>query len=309
MKFVNTFFSTIQNVVGTKILEQTLYNKLAFENRKQMLIEHILNDSQKGITTDRYCNHNIIVSLTTFGKRINDVAFTIESIMQQTMKANKIILWIDESFREKVLPQSLINQQKRGLDIAYCKDIRSYTKLIYALKQYPNDAIITIDDDLMYEFDMIEHLITAYLRAPQYIHSCRTHRILLDNNNKVLPYNKWMQRIKDMGPDRLNFATGVGGVLYPPNSLDNEVFNENVFLDICKYADDIWFFTMALKKGTFINKVYTRDPGGNDYITNEGVQDVGLKNINTSGEMLNDIQFRSVFEKYKLYDNIKLCHQ
>ena len=152
---------------------------------------------------------------------------------------------------------------------------------------------------------MIEHLILAYLQKPQYIHASRVHKILMDKNGELLPYNNWILRSKELGPNRLNFATGVGGVLYPPNSLDKEVFNEKVFLDICKYADDVWFYAMALKKGTLINKVYTRDPGGNDYLVNEGVQDLALKRINTTGDMMNDQQIKSVFDKYNLYDSLQ----
>ena len=36
------------------------------------------------------------------------------------------------------------------------------------------------------------------------------------------------------------------------------------------------------------------------YTRNDNVQDVGLYNINTKGDMLNDIQIRDVFLAYKL---------
>lgn len=103
----------------------------------------------------------------------------------------------------------------------------------------------------------------------------------------------------------MNFLTGVGGVLYPPDSLDEEVMNEEVFLDICKYADDVWFYAMALKKGTLVNKVRTRDVGSDDYILNDAVQDMGLSMVNTRGEMLNDSQIKAVFTRYGLYDKLK----
>lgn len=32
---------------------------------------------------------------------------------------------------------------------------------------------------------------------------------------------------------------GVGGILYLPHSLDKEVFNDDVFMDICLNADDV----------------------------------------------------------------------
>ena len=274
---------------------------LEFQIKRAFMEQQILHSTEKGITDFKYCNHDIIVSLTTYGKRINDVAITIESIMEQTMKANRIILWIDNSFKNQHLPISLQLLQKRGLEIRYCKDIRSYTKLIPALREFPKDVIITIDDDLIYDYDLLEHLIVPYLNNPQYIYCHRMHKIGLDRCNKILPYFSWEWESENMNASHLVFPTGVGGVLYPPHSLDEEVMNEEVFLNICKYADDIWFKAMALKKGTKAQRVFSRKP--NSYIVNESVQDMGLININGKYNM-NDIQLKAVFTKYNLYDKI-----
>ncbi len=285
-----------------KTINQIEYN-LRYEAKKLQLINHVLNDTSSGVTSKRYANHDIIVSLTSFGKRINDVAFTIESIMQQSMKANKIILWLDESFLTTALPESLINQQKRGLEIKFTHDILAYKKIIPQLLYTPNDAIITIDDDVLYEYDILEHLIKEYLKSPDMIHCCRARKIELGQNGKLLPYNQWKLQT-NIGCDRLNFLTGVGGVLYPPNSLDPDVLKEDIFTKLCKYNDDIWLVAMALKKGTLINKVYTRDKYGDDYLLNCSVQDVGLFHTNVE-KNANDRQLEAVFTKYSLYDKLK----
>ncbi len=300
------FLRFIRKIIGTDKFSVVISNTRLyyFESVRFRLIDHILHDTERGITNQRYTNHDIIVSLTTFGKRINDVAFTIESLMQQSMKANRIILWLDESFKGGELPQSLINQQARGLEINYCTDIRSYKKLIPSLRQFPNDAIITFDDDLLYDYDIIERLIKAYLQNPDVIHTCRANRMILDHHNKPIPYLQWNRKINETGVNRLNFFTGGAGTLYPPGCLDKEVLNEDVFLDICKYADDVWFNAMAIKKGTLVNKVHTRNHLGEDYISNEGVQDVGLWNVNNQGERLNDVQLKAVFDKYDLYGKL-----
>lgn len=279
--------------------------RLEYFTRREQLIYHILNDNSIGITNDRYTSHDIIVSLTTYGKRIYDVAFTIESIMQQSMKPNRIILWLDNSFKDKELPNSLLRQRERGLEIAFCKDIRSYKKLVPTLCTYPNDAIITVDDDCLYDFDILEKLITAYLQDPQYIYCTRYHRMTFARANNLKPYNEWEWRSKDEDASHLNFATGVGGVLYPPHSLDDEVTNEAVFMDICKYADDVWFKAMAIKKGTLVKKVQTRSINSEDYLENNDVQDIGLRQINAKGENLNNKQIKAVFEKYDLYSKLQ----
>lgn len=282
-----------------------LIHQIRFNQKKYILEQNILHSQESGVTNEKYCGHDIIVSLTTYSKRIYDVHLTIESIMEQTMKANRIILWLDYSFENLPLPKALQLLQKRGLEIEYCKDIRSYKKLIPALKKYPDDAIITIDDDVLYEFDLLEKLITAYQQNPSYIYCNRHHLMRQDAEGKLFPYIQWTWNYINLDANVMNFPTGVGGILYPPHSLDKEVFNEAVFLDICKYADDVWFKAMAMKKGTFSKKVYTHNSKGEEYLDNEDVQDIALCRINTQGAMLNDRQIEEVFSKYNLYQLLK----
>lgn len=292
-----------RGLAGTRIIS-AIKEEMLYESRRNFLMEHILHDIELGVTNEKYTDHDIIVSLTTYGRRVNDVAFTIESLMQQAVKANKIVLWLDNSFKKTRLPRALLNQQKRGLEIDYCSDIRSYKKLVPSLCKYPNDAIITVDDDLLYEYDLLERLITSYLNQPQYIHAARVHKIKLNSTGRPCPYNSWYMNYRSIGVDRLYFVTGGGGVLYPPHSLDKEVLNDVVFMDICKLADDVWFNAMALKKGTLVNKIETRDPKGDDFLLNAGVQDMGLFNVNIKGDNLNDKQLEAVFSKYNLYKKL-----
>lgn len=301
---MNKIIDFIRRLVGTNTKLKNAdrdKNVFLFEIRKNQMIEHILYDSERGITDKKYCNHDIIVSLTTYGKRIYDVAFTIESIMQQSMKANRIILWLDNSFRNQSLPESLVNQQKRGLEIAFCEDLGPYKKLIPSLLHFPNDTIITIDDDAIYDYDLIERLINSHLKYPSIICCCRARRISFAKDGSLLPYNKWKRPLEETFPSHFVFATGVGGVLYPPHCLDEEVNNDDEFLNICNTADDVWFNAMAIKNGTKVKKVRTRNPNGDDYLLNYAVQDIGLLHKNIHGKNLNDQQIHAVFSKYNLY--------
>ena len=282
-----------------------LIHQIRFNQKKYILEQNILYSQELGVTDEKYCNHDIIVSLTTYSKRIYDVHLAIESVMEQTMKANRIILWLDYSFEKQPLTRALQLLQKRGLEIEYCKDIYSYKKLIPTLQKCPNDAIITIDDDLIYEFDLLEKLIMAYQKDPSYIYCNRHHLMRKDDEGKLLPYTQWTWNYIGLDANIMNFPTGGGGALYPPHSLDEEVFNENEYLDICRYADDVWFKAMAMKKGTLSKKVYTHDPKGEEYFLNENIQDTGLYLINTQGAMLNDRQIEAVFTKYNLYKLLK----
>ncbi|MDR0763178.1 MAG: hypothetical protein LBF01_01600, partial [Bacteroidales bacterium] len=122
------------------------------------LTQSALYSTESGITPST-TDETLIVSLTTHGKRIYEVYLAIESILRQTLKPNKIILWLSKNkFNENNIPLILKKQQQRGLEIAFCEDVKSYTKLIPTLQMYPQAVIITVDDDILYPFDLIENL-------------------------------------------------------------------------------------------------------------------------------------------------------
>jgi hypothetical protein len=278
-----------------------LVDRISYINRAEHLTNCALNSNEYGISDEKYCNNEIIVSLTTYDRRFYEVYLTIESIMQQSMKPNRIILWLGNELENIDIPITLKNQQKRGLEIKYCKDIKSYKKLIPALKEFPSAAVITIDDDHLYHFDLVENLINAYKKNPNLIYCAKMHRMKLLRNRKPDKYKKWKINciLFDISP--LNFLTGIGGVLYPPHCFNKEVLNESVFMDICQYADDIWFNAMALLNGIKIQKIFTHNINGNEHLRNMNAQYTSLSQINLDKKM-NDIQLKAVFDRYNLYD-------
>ncbi len=296
----------IKNALSDKSNILSSEERLKFFIRQNYLLDKILNCEKSGISSEKYADHEIIVSLTTYSKRLYEVAFTIESIMQGTLKPNRIVLWLDEGLKDTPLPLTLQHQQKRGLEISFfCKDIRSYKKLIPTLCKYPEAAVITVDDDALYNFDLVENLVNAHIRSPHHIIANRIHRIVLGENKRPINYLKWDWYASPTDNSPLNFFTGVGGVLYPPHSLHPEVMNEAVFCEICQYADDVWFKAMALKAGTKVIKGYTHNKRGEDYLMNSEVQDIGLWNTyNNSTICSNDIQLKAVFDKYDLWGEL-----
>lgn len=274
---------------------QSLINKL----HEKTLYSHEL-----GISTEQYCEHEIIVSLTTFSTRIDKTYLPIESIMQGTVKPNRIILWLsEEEYKNAQLPQTLKLQQKRGLEVKLCKDYLSYNKLIHALAQYPDAAIITIDDDVMYEYDIVERLVNAHKQNPSSICACRMHRVVLNKDNAPVSYMDWDLCISDLRKTPLNFPTGVGGVLYPPHCFNNEVLNSETFMKLCPKADDIWFYAMALLNDTPNHWVATSHPEGYYHTLEYYSNSLSFSNTDAQ-EKGNDVQLKRVFDKYSLYKKL-----
>ena len=234
--------------------------------KERIILEFSILTKNKNIFSDymisrikRVYEPDIIISLTSYPARIGTVNQTIESLLNQTMKADKVILWLaPEQFpnKEKELPEQLLALCDKGLTIDWYHDIKSYKKLIPTLKKYPEAIIVTADDDAIYDIDWLIKLHEAYLKKPNEIHCHRAHR-LKTKRKEILSYKKWEWfNILKPGQDGFDiFFTGLGGVLYPPNSLDIRVLNEEKFSMLCPSGDDIWFWGHALLKGTKINLI------------------------------------------------------
>ncbi len=195
-----------------------------------------------------YCKREkqIIISLTSYRERFRDLPKTLYSLLNQDLKPDKIILWLDEATENlSDLPYEITQFIKNGLDIRFVKDLGSYTKVIYAFKEFPDNIIVTADDDIYYPPSWLKKLYISYISHQQDIHVHRAHRISICNG-KIMPYESWEKHIVEESARYDNFLTGVGGVLYPPNCFSKEVLREDIFLKYSPKADDIWFWVMAL---------------------------------------------------------------
>lgn len=243
------------------------------------------------------CKIPLIVSLTSYPARMETIVQTLNSLMTQTMKPDKIILWLTtHQFpkREADVPLEVLDLRQYGLSIEWCtREIRSYTKLVPALQKYPEAVIVTADDDILYRRDWLEGLYKAYIKAPNQIHCYCSHSVLFDEDDVPLPYNKW----SNMGVESTsyrNLLMGVGGVLYPPSALYEDACNEGLFMKYAPHADDLWFWTMAVLNNTKIHMLHNHNSHTIPvYNVNN---DSALYNLNSEG--LNDIQFKSLLEYY-----------
>lgn len=299
-----SIFSKLKTLFVSRAYIKQEANRVIYQVKADQLTSYAIHSTESGISDTMYCDSEIIVSLTTYGNRLYDVYLTIESIMQGTVKPNRIVLWLQEDMRAIKLPIYLQNQINRGLEVSYCKDIKSFKKLIPTLQKYPDATIIAIDDDVLYKEDIVEKLLYAYINNPRSIYANRVHRIVLGSDGTPVRYNDWAWSKGTNTPSTLNFFTGVGGVLYPAHCFTSEVLNEQAFMRLCPHADDIWFYAMALLNNFPVTKVFTHNPDGYDYYFVEDAFNESLSNINVIGDG-NDRQWKAVVEEYKLIEKIK----
>lgn len=225
----------------------------------------------------------LTVSLTSFPYRIPTIHKTIKSLLEQTHKADRVVLQLSEDEfpnKEGDLPETLLSLRQQGLTINWVKgNIKSYKKLVPTLKQYPHDIIITVDDDRIYDKNMVKRLYDSYVQNPDFVHCHRTTKIFLKNGKFKAKGLKCYNR-----PSFANKLVGCGGVLYPPNILYKDVTDEKLFTTLAPTNDDIWFWLMAVMNDVKIKVVKHNIPEPKEI--SETKDGPCLTKINDNGEEL-----------------------
>jgi hypothetical protein len=283
MNFSEKIYSFIKSI----ILEFKL-NKLY----KKKIIQ------SKGI--EENSSKKLIISLTSYPKRFSKLHIILYSLLTQTIKPNKVILVLSEKEVEdkKDIPAKILFLKKLGLEIKFINEnYRSYNKLIPTLKDFPENNIITVDDDILYPKWFLEKMYLEHKEHPNDIICYRAH-LIKNYNNNLRPYSEWEDYDLNKYPQGMDlFPTGVGGILYPPGSLNKEVFNSKTFLEICPSADDVWFKSMSLLNKTNCRRVFkNKNP---HFVILRGTQETSLYKENVwLGK--NDEQIKNVFKLYNL---------
>lgn len=206
--------------------------------------------------TDKKRNVMVVASMTSYPERISFATLALKTVLSQTMKPDIVVLWLAESQflnKEKDLPRELLELTEYGLTIRWCEDIGSYKKLIPSLKCYPNDIIITLDDDICYAHDTIESLYSSYQNNPTNVHAHRCGKVCIRNDRIINIPTCYLYKEKFNGASFYYRLTGHAGVLYPPNVFTKDVFDG--FYEKLPTHDDVWFWAMLVKNKIKIRQV------------------------------------------------------
>ncbi|GHT90456.1 hypothetical protein FACS1894122_00740 [Alphaproteobacteria bacterium] len=172
--------------------------------------------------------------------------------------------------------------------------------------------IVTCDDDVYYEKDLLETLYSAYIKNPDVIHAKSSTIVTADCFGNIELYEKWkfVEGLNDYSAFSV-FLKGVGGVLYPPNvnkKLSNDItLNEELFMNITPTADDIWFWGMAVLNDIKINAVNNYE--NFNYVNPEralGINGESTLHAINNGQKKNDEQIKAIVSHFpKILENVK----
>ena len=191
---------------------------------------------------------NLIVSLTTFPPRVDKVHSVVQSLLSQSLRVRKIVLYLSlREFPDQNIPRALANLRQERFEIRYVPDnIGPYKKLLYALDEFPGCWIATCDDDRVCPPDWLARLWNAALDYPRTI-ICTRGRRIVSRAGEFRPYVEWPQ-VKSFGPSFFLLPMGGWGVLYPPSSLSSTVGDREQICTLAPLQDDLWFKVMSLQQ-------------------------------------------------------------
>ena len=197
---------------------------------------------------------SVLVTLTTYHKRISTVYLTIESIFDQSYAPTDIILWLSQDdIPQTGLPKSLVRLQKRGLKINVVdSNYKSYKKLSHVIEddiiRDAYECYVTADDDIFYPKTWLKGLVESYLKNPNVVHCYRGHDCF--NDTQDFDYNHFFDcNTSQDQPSNNLLPTGVSGILYPKESLCSIAYDFDTISKLCPHADDIWYKLITSSRG------------------------------------------------------------
>ena len=121
----------------------------------------------------------IYISISTIPQRIKNLNASVESLLNQTKKPDKIFINIPykyERFKETIKDNQIPKFSSKIVEVTRCEDCGPGTKLLGSLNKFDkNSLVILADDDHIYEDYMIEKFFYFYSKAPHNAYSFYVH--------------------------------------------------------------------------------------------------------------------------------------
>ncbi len=252
----------------------------------------------------------VIVSLTSYPARINEVALSIKTLFLQTYKPDSIILWLASSQfprREKDLPDAVLELIGRGLEINFCEDYKSHKKYFYSLqRQRPDELVMTFDDDIFYRPNTIQLAVNLHNKYPDAVIVNDSPRVSFSADGSPKPYSQWDRRYNSLAePSYLNAILSGSGCLYPYGALPKEAFDWDAIKECGAVGtDDLWVYVCAVANG---RKIAMTVPEAKTFslVTPSQSESLGAANHATNQ---NDIAFSKLLTHFpNALSNIQLA--
>lgn len=158
---------------------------------------------------------------------------------------------LDTGFKDRQItyPQlsAFLAQHGHIVEVCWVENQGSFRKLLPLLHdKWDEDCIIiTIDDDTVYDKDLVKNMVCDYEK-----HGCVINYRGFTPKMKTLHGFNYLERRPLIQKHLYNFPTGKGGILYKPQFFHKTrqlMFSKNLYMGLCSAQDDVWFYLMRIK--------------------------------------------------------------
>ena len=195
---------------------------------------------------------DFVVSIASYPKRAHLLPAVYEALNNQTTVPQKWLLVLsEEEWPNLELPNFLKKLKKRGLEIIWVKNNTfAVKKLVPVIVKYPDLAVITFDDELIYGKEVIKKLIDNSIKHKGAVIG-HVGKQLIQKNGKLKMYYRTKDPANFNTPSAQVYFLGGSGTYYPSNSLDKRVIdNQAIHKIVPGRGSDIWFWAAALANNT-----------------------------------------------------------
>ncbi|RAR47240.1 glycosyltransferase [Flavobacterium lacus] len=193
-----------------------------------------------------------VVSIASYPKRAHLLPAVFEALNTQTEVPQKWILVLsEEEWPDLIVPTYLNKLVKRGLEILWVKNNTfAVKKLVPVVEKYPEKAVITFDDELIYGKHVIEKLINCS-KVNQGAIIGHVAKQLVKKNGELKMFYRLKKVASYATPSPQVYFLGGSGTYYPSGSLHVKVTNNEAIHKIVPgRGSDIWFWAAAVANGT-----------------------------------------------------------
>lgn len=253
-------------------------------------------------------NNTLIVSMTSWPKRIKFVAKALYSIIKQNVDKNlyhPVLVLAKPEFpnKEKDLPNDLRLMIENGLVeiIWYHKNILSHKKLMPTLAKYPNNPILVCDEDILRPEGWLNTYIEDHKKYPTDILVGGCVFDISFNNGKFNPIKCFKFDDPNCAGKIIKYrrpANGFGGVLYPTNTFtDKRFYDEDLMMKLSEYSDESWQFCFNVIEGRtirWISRFFRHDFGQQD-----GTYESSMSKIRSGNKSKSYVQiYENLFKEF-----------
>lgn len=158
-----SFGNKVKNKISRGVTKINSFACLAFLHFRGELRRWLHKSSSK---------ERIIVSFTSWKKRIDNASAVIRSILSNTVKPDLVVLNLSaQEFpgKEKDLPSDILDLvENQFVEILWEEgNSKVFKKFIPTINKYPDDVVIAIDDDFLYPSDFIASFMDMHKRYPK----------------------------------------------------------------------------------------------------------------------------------------------